>query len=187
MGFEHAVLMAWMTRRTLVLPPPRSWYLIDFGPFAFKRPGDAAVPVSRYADFFDVARLSRDLPGGVLTAAEFIAKEGVRFGPLPEAAAKLFEAGGVTKYGRGGKESPAEREWHGWLNSKFKSVVAATTRSAIFDPSIASFETSGARFAASKRFVRSKKKLEFITGHPGDVGERDVIHFPGCNKVCGVV
>jgi hypothetical protein len=186
MGFEHAVLMAWMTRRTLVLPPPRSWYLIDFGPFAFKRPGDAAMPVSRYADFFDVEILSRDLPGGVIAAADFVAKEGARFGPLPPTVAKLFEAGGSARYGRGGKESPAEREWHAWLNAKFASVVAATTRSAIFDPSIAAFEASGARFAASKRFVRSKQKFEFLSGHAGDIGDRDVLHFPGCNKVGGV-
>ena len=132
MGFEHAVLMAWVTGRTLVLPPPRSWYLIDFGPFAFKRPGDAAVPASHYSEFFDIARLNRDLPGGVMTAEEFFEKEGSRFGPVPSIVPKLFAPGGVGAYGRGGKESQAEASWHEWLGQRFGAIIAPPLRGIYF-------------------------------------------------------
>jgi len=59
MGFEHAVLLAWATDRTLVLPPPRGWYLLDYGPITRDK---AAPGVSRYEMFFDIESLREGLP-----------------------------------------------------------------------------------------------------------------------------
>eukprot|EP00756_Hemistasia_phaeocysticola_P060918 Hpha_TRINITY_DN4430_c0_g1::TRINITY_DN4430_c0_g1_i2::g.50557::m.50557 len=73
MGFEHAILMAWATGRTLVLPPPEPWYLIDFGPFHAGKPSESRV--TDYHDFFQVDRLRRLLPGGIISSEEFFRRE----------------------------------------------------------------------------------------------------------------
>jgi len=58
MGFEHAVLLAWVTGRTLVLPPPKGWYLLDYGPITRDK---AKSGVSKYEMFFDLESLKEGL------------------------------------------------------------------------------------------------------------------------------
>jgi len=71
MGFEHAVLLAWATDRTLVLPPPRGWYLLDYGPIT----RDKAIPgVSSYEMFFDIKSLREGLP--VIDTETFLESRG---------------------------------------------------------------------------------------------------------------
>lgn len=72
MGFEHAVLMAWVTKRTLVLPPPRPWYLLDTGPI--KREREAGRGQSDYADYWDMGDLARAIP--VLSHEDFLKHAG---------------------------------------------------------------------------------------------------------------
>ena len=74
--FEYAVLVASITKRTLVLPPDEAMYLIDWGPIARSDAADKTHPNSSLATFFSMRSLRAGLP--VITAKEFIAKEGTR-------------------------------------------------------------------------------------------------------------
>merc|ERR1719510_1360143 len=71
MGFEYSVIMAWITNRTLVMPPTTGWYLIDWGPLARMKTEDTSQ-VSSFGDFFDMSDLAKLVP--IMTTAEFIDK-----------------------------------------------------------------------------------------------------------------
>ncbi len=51
MQFEIMVVLAWLTRRTLILPPPRPFYLLGEEPYTLE-------------DFFDLASLAPASPRG---------------------------------------------------------------------------------------------------------------------------
>ncbi|KAL1520402.1 hypothetical protein AB1Y20_021988 [Prymnesium parvum] len=71
MAFEFAVIAAFITRRSLVLPPAQPWYLIDFGPFSVMRPDPSAAPrSSHFAHFFNLSSLASHVP--VLSAARLL-------------------------------------------------------------------------------------------------------------------
>jgi hypothetical protein len=75
MAFEWFVTVAWLTRRTLVLPPRHPWYLIDNGPIAvaaMKTSGSAGggERVSDYCDFFNCDALRASVP--VVRAEDFV-------------------------------------------------------------------------------------------------------------------
>jgi hypothetical protein len=69
------VAAAVLTGRTLVLPPGRGWYLINWGPVAGT---GADTQLCRFSDFYDVASLKGVVD--VMTTAEFLEKERARLG-----------------------------------------------------------------------------------------------------------
>ena len=90
MAFEYHVIWAWLTHRTLVLPPLVGFYLLDFGPVTVlaadgKRDGiddrDTLAGVSRFSDYFDMEAIRGAVP--VISSKEFWA--------LPEFRSKLPE------------------------------------------------------------------------------------------------
>ena len=69
MAFEIIVLVAWLTGRTLVLPPPEAWYLIDNGPLSRMKIGEGEPStVSDENIFFDIEALRLAVP--VITSRE---------------------------------------------------------------------------------------------------------------------
>ena len=93
MAFEYFYLMAWLTGRTLVLPPPRPWYLIDFGPFNRMKPESDSSGVSDYQDFFELEHLKIGVP--VMSWQDFAEKESGRMAmPLDVAKADFSKESG---------------------------------------------------------------------------------------------
>ena len=80
MGFEFAVLLAFVTRRTLVLPTPQPWYLIDFGPLTRMKPTPGAPwegPTTSFSQFFNLSALRAQVP--VISASQFLLRERTQF------------------------------------------------------------------------------------------------------------
>eukprot|EP00443_Scrippsiella_acuminata_P023779 CAMPEP_0115361734 /NCGR_PEP_ID=MMETSP0270-20121206/102351_1 /TAXON_ID=71861 /ORGANISM="Scrippsiella trochoidea, Strain CCMP3099" /LENGTH=218 /DNA_ID=CAMNT_0002784301 /DNA_START=133 /DNA_END=786 /DNA_ORIENTATION=- len=77
-GFEVVLAAALLTGRTLVLPPSRGWYLINWGPQTRnKHTEDTKKSTSLMSHFFDIAQLRKFIP--VITTDEFLERERVRF------------------------------------------------------------------------------------------------------------
>jgi hypothetical protein len=76
MGFEFAVLLAFITRRTLVLPPPTPWYLIDFGPIKRMKRGTNERTTSSLDEYFNMSSLRAFVP--LITSSQFIQLEAAR-------------------------------------------------------------------------------------------------------------
>lgn len=123
MGFEFIVRSVEGTGRTLVLPPPEGWYLLDWGPLERLKsncsphctPADSAkqnwLPGntnSQYTDFWDLEDLRRAVP--TLTAAEFVQQQGNTFN-LP------------TTHFPGRSNAPDDNPWKKWARSSAKQIV----------------------------------------------------------------
>ncbi|GAB5356578.1 hypothetical protein AAMO2058_000301900 [Amorphochlora amoebiformis] len=156
MGFEYAVLMAWVTGRTLVLPPPEGWYLIDFGPI--KRGGAYKRGVTKFSEFFDMEHLRAGMP--VITAKEFYEKEKGRL-DLKEG----FE---------GDVLSTESKTWKAYLFQKFGGQAWSPLKRVVMDPSIATYKASNNQKPA---MTVGRTPVEFDE----ELKSKAVIHFPSCH------
>lgn len=87
MSFEFFVDVAHATGRTLVLPPPESIYLLDWGPKTYRNKSDPGWievnNVTDYGDLWEIPDLKRSIP--VISAQEFYLRERENLG-IPAAA-----------------------------------------------------------------------------------------------------
>jgi hypothetical protein len=120
MAFEIFVSVAWLTGRTLVLPPPEGWYLIDQGPFARMKPEHGATStVSDEKVFFDMAAMRSAVP--VITTAEFLRRERTNLG-LEEKWTQLLESPeawlALPNEDERGQRWALMRQWEAFVGSK---------------------------------------------------------------------
>lgn len=105
-AFELFLILAWITDRTFVLPPPQPWYLLDYGPQT-RMKGSAGQKGTDYAEFFDIPHLWQALP--TITTVEFIAKEGANLN-IPE------------KFRTENWNSKLKNEWKQWKWTNWRNV-----------------------------------------------------------------
>jgi len=165
MAFEYFVIMAWMTRRTLVLPPPSGWYLIDFGPFARMKPEQSAERVTDYGEFFDMQHLRAAVP--VISAAEFIERESDNL-KLPESlrSADLKCMEGINA-------------WKNWMREEDDAMRSALPWSplsnVIFFPSIQEVNHQFDN-GVPKDFVHHRHIRELTP----ELIQKPILSFPSC-------
>ena len=169
MVFEYAVVLAWVTRRTLVLPPPAGWYLIDYGPQTRMKRNSGEEKVTKYSEFFDMEHLKAAVP--IMTTAEMIAAEAERAGELP---AHLVTADMKSSRGR--------ETWKSWIKSKDPSFAVlpwSPLSKVIYWPSIAAVEKSMKELPGHKlprNFVHHRTPVELTT----EMRDKRFLSLPSC-------
>mmetsp|Transcript_22975 Transcript_22975/g.50057 ORF Transcript_22975/g.50057 Transcript_22975/m.50057 type:complete len:521 (-) Transcript_22975:1446-3008(-) len=167
MGFEYAVFMAWLTRRTLVLPPPEGWYLIDFGPFARMKP-DQKDTVTDYKEFFDLEALRAGV--AVISAEEFVKREGAHL-KLPEEVVKadLFTKAGIKAYSNWLKKGTSNELGYRLDWSPLSKVI--------YYPSIADVKEQFPD-GVPKNFVHHREQVELTQ----EIVDKPTIMLPSCKN-----
>lgn len=101
--FEYVAVIAAITGRTLVLPPPQPWYLLDNGPQHL----GTNTGVTDFGDIFDIPALQEVIP--VQTTEEFI-RESAKHLSIPAS----FQEGDAFNAEFGGQE--IRKQWKQWLS-----------------------------------------------------------------------
>ncbi|GBG34300.1 Hypothetical Protein FCC1311_105232 [Hondaea fermentalgiana] len=169
MAFEYFVLMAWLTRRTLVLPPPAGWYLIDFGPMKRMQMTTSKHSVTEYKEFFDIEHLQAAVP--IISAEEFVRREGDRLA-LP---ANLVDADWSSP--------ESERAWKSWMKSSASdneqrySLPWSPLSKLVMFPSIAAVQAQYPD-GVPRDFVHHRELVELTPA----MNAAPLISFPSCRN-----
>jgi len=155
-AFELYIVVAWLTNRTLVLPPRRGWYLLDFGPQTRMKVQDQSG-TSEYSDYFDITDMRRGVP--VMTMKDFMDKHGKEFELDPHFA---DEVGGRT----------GNRNWINWKNKHWSDVSPAWDpyEHSIFWPTIDSVKD------IDRKRLDNRKKIEISK----ELMDSKVMNFASC-------
>eukprot|EP01084_Bolivina_argentea_P218126 370215_1 len=180
-SFEFHVMVAWVTQRTLVLPPDMPWYLIDFGQITRGKAhaddvyGKGSWPdnkarrygVSNFDIWFDLDDLRKAVP--VITTAEFIRRE---FDSLDIPIE--FSGGDVVNLDKDKASS-----YQKWLNKKATAMNVnlpwGQLANVLYWPSIKDVESKNSAVIDSA-WVDNRKKREYTAF----LSAATFIHFPSC-------
>jgi len=159
MSFEYFIDIAKRSNRTLVLPPPEGWYLVDWGPtrsHSAKYEGKDWIEGngrSAYSDFFDIESLRSEVD--VMTAQEFFDLEHKRL-KIPADAEPAIQS----------NNQPDPNRWKLWLSHR-----AELAR----NPSL----TQGSQFFSTAKGINMTWMNELCRiPRETAVGDMDLVHIP---------
>ncbi|MGV6826804.1 MAG: O-fucosyltransferase family protein [bacterium] len=164
MQFEYMAVIAAMTGRTLVLPPPTPWYLINWGPI--KREADEGG-VCDFGEFFDISALAKFI--NVISTAEFIDLAGEHIdlpGSFSGFQLPLLED--EREYDRW----ELREKWRAWLREHTLNVPWNPLNNLIYYPGIEAVTNSVYR--PDERFIDMRTPVEFDE----DMDAAPILHFP---------
>ena len=169
-------MVAWITKRTLVLPPDTPWYLIDFGHITRGKYHKNEIlghtewkqyrikGVSNFDIFFSIDDMRKAV--NVITTQEFIKREKNRLN-IPK------------KFHKPTKLSKFRDEYIDWLTNKAKELHAnlpwGQLKNVLMWPSIKDVESSQ-NPRIDGMFIDNRKKCEYTS----ELQSALFIHFPAC-------
>ena len=163
MVFEYAVVLAWVTRRTLVLPPPAGWYLIDYGPQTRMKLQSSDARVTHYGEFFDMEHLRAAVP--IMTTEEMLRIEGEKsYLPKDLLSANLKSHGG-------------REVWKQWISSgsgKFADLPWSPLQHVIYWPSIEAVKKAFRQLP--RNFVHHREPVELTR----EMNDKRFLALPSC-------
>jgi hypothetical protein len=164
MQFEYMVIMAAITGRTLVLPAPSPWYLINLGPI--KREGDIDG-VCDYGEFFDIDALKQFV--NVITTAEFIRQEKDRL-EIPQELSGMESI--YLEPEHADERRGLREQWKNWLAGNARLMPWDPQNNLIYYPDMHSVMASPNR--PDERFRDSRTPVWF----DDDINKAKVLYFP---------
>lgn len=174
MQFEYVVILAAITGRTLVLPPPSPWYLINWGPI--QREGDIDG-VCDYSEFFDLPALRQYID--VITTAQFIQTQEDRL-DIPTVFSGFSPA--IIENERAGEREVLRKGWKKWLNKNARVIPWNPLNNLLYYPDINSAMQGNNR--PDERF-RDRRTAVWIDD---EMNKSQLLHFPsnqeaGCRQL----
>ena len=161
--FEYVAVIAAITGRTLVLPPPQPWYLINTGQI---HNGEAGG-ITDFGDMFEIAALKKIIP--LITTEEFI-REASEHLSIPDA----FMHEGVFDCVRL-EQNKAYLEWKEWLSGNTEVMPWNPYNDLICFPDI---ESTRAANVLQEHYVDGRKLVELTPWAASSA----VLHFPSTNQ-----
>jgi hypothetical protein len=182
MVFEYVVGYALITGRTLVLPPPSGWYLLDWGPMGKKKMegfGHAhdihefyrTDHLSTYDEYWNMTDLCKLIP--CITTEDWIKKERDHFNIPVHFNAKSIKAGLNTNVD--------PHPWKDWVRGKFHWMNWSPDTKYLAVPSIEAAKSRLAGEAYPGWMTRGREAVEYTTFEHN----QDVLHFPICMNIGG--
>ena len=148
MAFEFMLIVGYLTKRTVVIPPAEGWYLIDGGPRARMDSGDYNGK-SGYPDFFDFDHL--ELEVATMSTEQFVSEMKDTLGIDNKFAVDGYFEGGM-------------REWRKYLNKladeRDTNMGWGPLANVLIWPSIEAVEQSQHR--ANEGFTAGRKKIGML-------------------------